>query len=216
MSSGGTLWWKRCSGVIAVNSPWGKWKHIAWHKINDVTQFRGWGRSAHPNFTIWMAHRAASQTHHGLWLPSKHSLAWVWQRRCYQLRRLTHFTLSPRAFHSQKACERGSQRGVAGRHLHHMRFSAARSSLSAPQKDGLPPVSHANMYRANMFTHTCMCAQRNDGASLVNYAIIAYVCASRSHSQGVKYCLSVTVDVLFFGAGAMICNCSTHLVWLWC
>lgn len=102
MSSGRTFWWKRCSSIITVNSPRGKWKHISWckNKWRDTVQrTRG---ECPPQFRyIWMTVCAASQTHHALWLPSKHSLAWLWQRRCYQLHRLTHFSLLPRALHSQ-------------------------------------------------------------------------------------------------------------------
>lgn len=66
---------------------------MTWHGSRDE------GKRAYPGSSIWMPLCAASQTHHALWL-HKHSLAWVWQRRCYQLHRLTHFTLLPRALHS--------------------------------------------------------------------------------------------------------------------
>lgn len=103
---------------------------------------------------VWMALYAASQTHHALWLPGKHSLAWLWQRRCYQLHRLTHFSLSPRALQSE-LCDHSSHFTVAGRHLHHTRLELHGLGCQHTEWYLLPPPNwHTNMYRTYTVMYT--------------------------------------------------------------
>lgn len=128
MSSGRTLCWKM------------KTHHVAWDKWRDIVQRTRGEKKCLPPFSLFecgcvLRHK----THHALWIPGKHSLAWVWQRRCYQLRRLTHFTLSPRALQSQN--------------------HATAAASSAWQEDifttrGMSFMEHHCTHWANMLVHT--------------------------------------------------------------
>lgn len=153
-----TFWWKRCSGTVALISSWGKWKRLMWPRINDMTQFAGWGKGVYHNLTVWMPLHAMSKTHHVIRFPSKHSLARVWRRQCYQLHRLTHFTLSPRALHS-RSCATAAASAAWQRDIFTMRRLSYVEQGACVCSEGKPPLPtqmcHLLDKRVHSQTHVC-------------------------------------------------------------